>query len=211
MLLIFQLYGEIRDRFQQTLSRADLDNGIKSKVFWEEDVAKFFNDSNFKPSVSLSPALKDVNPSKPPPHERNGSFLENLLRNFQPHWGEVGGGYRVSGQNCADFETYLTEVRKRDVLSGLGQMLLLCGEIVRIGTLHEDNDLLEILSRKSTALGNEGGLQRKLPGYVMLKEEKSPGSRKQKRASLDNAAVAFTDLCDSVKRSFAETNSGEAN
>lgn len=165
LLLIFQLYGELRDRFQQTLSKADLDNEVKSKDFWEQDVAKFLNDSNFKPEVTLSPALKNLNPSKPPFHERNGSFLENLLRNFQPHWGEVESGFRVSGQNCTDFETYPTEVRKRDALSGLGQMLLLCGEIVRIGTPHEDNDLLDILSRKSIALGNEGDFNK---GYLIM-------------------------------------------
>lgn len=79
MLKEYEQGPEAFEKLGQTMNRLELDAGKKPDELWCYVIAMRFSDNAFRPSFNLDNLYPWIDPSRPLPVPRHGSFLKENL------------------------------------------------------------------------------------------------------------------------------------
>lgn len=163
LILVLKVDEEGREAFKkfgQTLERLQLDAGQRLDNLWCSVIARRFNDDTFRPSYNLDTLYPVIDPTRPPPAPRHGSFLKKNFDYFRKSSILPFDRFNSSGQNNCDFKLFY-EWGGNNSDSVVGMRVVIEAAIIRLGTSNEDVFFLNRTSRRMSVtenIGCEGGM-----------------------------------------------------
>lgn len=189
--LVVLLHGEERVRAaflksRKKLGRHELDVGVKPDDFWKNAVEDVFNDPSVSPKVTFPSYIESNTTTEYTGIFRDAAKLCSAFQAFKRSFSKIMVDYERSGQNEAEFHTFILHNRARSRENPEVQRLLIVGFIYGIGTPNFDVQGLSLFSRVMEHSGGSGAESGMGDYDKNMGSSAERGRRVSRGSSLDN-------------------------
>lgn len=183
-------------RSGQDLTRQELD--------LHNRIEPLFNSPENLFTEAFDGELQDIDPGRPVTTFRTGTCLQNMFNNFRKEFTKIYKNWRVSGNLEPSSIKNFCYIPKTQVLSRAGLRSLIAFRILRLGTPHQNDLILEFGTKEMVAASSNAGLESGL-----IQNTASEAGSKRRRSSsqkLNSALFNALNMFSTDTRSAKDTN-----